>query len=155
MSGFVEVQQCVRSVIQQLMADESTLGISPSLVARSAYTALLRNVSDVPLPIEWAAIEQLKQTARAELRGKLGHESDANETYQGDMFSGHLQKFYPVRTAVDADPIYKLRDLMTHEEAAQNVRALRKQANARVAHADALEAWDLSRSLTPVADVTI
>lgn len=141
---YQQVQQAVRAVIADITASETAAVINAAAVGRAAYCSFIESHHDVPLPVEWTSVEQFKQVARKELRGKFGHESDENEVYQGDMFSGNLQKHYPVRNG-EGEPFYKLRHLLTAQEIDQNLASLKKQADARLVHYDALLAYKLGR----------
>lgn len=142
---FQQLQQSARSVIAEITTRTDTHGeINISQVARAVYEVCAEG-RFIPVRIEWAALEQYKQIARAELRAKFGHESDENEAYQDDMFSGHLQKFYPVKSGPDADAVYKRLELLTDDEIEQNIASLRQQAQSRLRHCDALRAFKISR----------
>jgi hypothetical protein len=67
-------------------------------------------------------------------------ESDEADAYHGDLFSGALQNRYPLPRSAGDEPVYKLRSRLTAEERAWNVQQLRKSSQARLEHADALEA---------------
>lgn len=144
-SIYGQVQQVVRGIIAGMVSNESAGIINASAVARVAYQQQLDALSSVPLTVEWTSVEEFKQIARKELRGKFSHDSDENDVYQGDMFSGHLQVYYPVREVGEPDPYYKLRELLTDAEIDQNLRSLKKQADARLVHYDALLAYKLGR----------
>jgi hypothetical protein len=124
--------------------------ISPSAIA----AAVLRIYSADQLEphIEYASLEHLKNMARKVLAHRFSDEGDANPAYadQGELFSGHLQDRYPLPRKKGEDAVYKLREALTDEEARWNIRTLRRSADARLAHADALEAWNQSRD-TPKA----
>jgi hypothetical protein len=95
--------------------------------------------------IEYASLEGLKHLARNVLSGRYSAESDQTEAHQGELFSGRLQTRYPLPRSKGEEPGYKLREALTKPEAAWNIATLRKAAEARLLHADALEAWDQSR----------
>jgi len=92
--------------------------------------------------IEYASLEHFKSMARKNLARSFEDGGEANPAYdeQGELFSGHLQERYPLPRKQGAEPQYKLRSLLTPQERRWNVLKLRKDANARLAHADALEA---------------
>jgi len=143
-SVYQQVCQITRKIIDAMISNDALGLISASDVARRAFDQA-RNEDNVPILIEWTSVEQFKQVARRELRGKFDHDSDDNETYQGDMFSGHLQRYYPVKEKGAEDPFYKLRELLTDADIDQNLAALKKQADARLAHYDALLAYKMHR----------
>jgi hypothetical protein len=96
--------------------------------------------------IEYTSLEGLKSIARKLLAGNFDADGEANSAHQGEMFSGHLQDRYPVPRKKGVEPVYKLREALTSDEVMWNVRTLRKSAEARLLHADALEAWHQSTS---------
>jgi hypothetical protein len=99
--------------------------------------------------VEYASLEHFKNMARKALAARFDDEGEQNTSYaaQGELFSGHLQERYPVPRVAGTDPVYKLRDSLTDDEVRWNLRTLRKSADARLAHADALEAWHQSRAV--------
>lgn len=124
--------------------------ISPSHVARELVS--LYTVGPVDPHMLYAATEHYKQMARKMLSGRYDSESEENETHQGELFSGHLQTRYPVQHKPGMEPIYKRRGALTDEEVKWNVGLLRRSGEARLQHADALEAWGIDRPATePVA----
>lgn len=96
--------------------------------------------------IEYASLEHLKNMARKVLAGNFDAEGSQNKSHQGELFSGRLQDRYPVPRKRGEEAVYKLREVLSREEVAWNIGTLRKSAEARLLHADALEAWDQSRS---------
>lgn len=139
-----QVQQIVRRVIDGIVSSGTTGLINAGAVGRMAYEAACSEGAEVPIVVEWTSVEEFKQIARRELRGKFEHDSDENDVYQNDMFAGHLQDYYPVRV-VGEEPFYKRRELLTDDEIDQNLRSLKKQADARLQHYDALAAYKLQR----------
>ncbi|MBP7651150.1 MAG: hypothetical protein KA744_14985 [Phenylobacterium sp.] len=112
--------------------------ISPSYVARELLD--LYAGASIDPHIAYASREHFKQMARRVLAGRYDAESDDNEAHQGELFSGHLQRRYPIPRASGSEPVYKLREALTPQERAWNVLSLRSSARARLLHADALEA---------------
>ena len=112
--------------------------ISPTHVARELQERYAGGALDPH--IRYTSLEHLKQMARRVLSGRYAHESDDSEAHQGELFSGHLQSRYPIPRKSGDEPAYKLRSALTFDERAWNVRSLRGSANARLLHADALEA---------------
>jgi hypothetical protein len=87
---------------------------------------------------------QLRQIAREQCR-KL-FEDDEDEAQPRFPAIEGLQWRYPTqRTKDEHEPQYVLRELMSDGDVAYNVARLRSEAEAKLAHADALEAWGLSR----------
>lgn len=120
--------------------------ISPAAVAAATLSQFAEG--GLEPHIEYASLEHLKNMARKVLARRFDDEGDDNAAYegQGELFSGHLQERYPVPRKSGEDPQYKLRALLTAEERHWNVKLLRKSADARLAHADALEAEGMSRA---------
>lgn len=116
-------------IIPRALADATFERISPEVSNRFAA---------------YLSTEMLTGMARKLLAKRFSHNSDDNESYQGDLFSGTLQLRYPLPRKKGEEPAYKLRQHLTPDERARNVSYLRKSANARLEHADALEAEGLS-----------
>lgn len=125
--------------------------IAPSALAYRVYETFC--AGDEEPRIQYTSLEHLKQMARAFLRRKKDADGEENETHGaqggfdfGTRFSGHLQDRYPLPHKDGDEPAYKLRALLSPFERAWNVAQLRKSADARNAHADALEAEGQERS---------
>lgn len=85
---------------------------------------------------------QLRQMARQFCRKHF----DPTEVAENDLFPETLQQRYPqVSPNVDADPEYVLLNLLCEADVDFNVARLRKEARAKLRHADALEAWGLRK----------
>lgn len=141
----------VTSITRFIEARNDCAIISPVAVA----VALLDEYGSGALEphIEYASLEHFKQMARRSLAHRFTDEGEENPAYssQGELFSGHLQDRYPLPRRKGEDTQYKLRSLLTAEERAWNVATLRKSANARLAHADALEAEALYQPASAAA----
>jgi hypothetical protein len=120
--------------------------LSPAALASAAYAKFADDA--VEPHVAYGCLEHFKGMARKVLAGSFADDGEGNQSYadQGELFSGHLQDRYPLPRAKGADPVYKLRHLLTPEERAWNVKTLRKSGEARLAHADALEAEGISRA---------
>lgn len=120
--------------------------ISPAAVA--AATLREFNPDTLEPHIEYASLEHFKNMARKVLAHRFDDDGDENPSYaaQGEMFSGHLQDRYPLPRKRGDDPVYKLREQLTDDEVRWNLQSLRRSADARLAHADALEAWSQARA---------
>lgn len=127
-------------ILEQTDADIITPG-SLALAVQRRYIS-----NKVDAHIEYASLEHCKAIARRVLAGKHDIESDESEAYQGELFTGRLQTRYPLPRPKGEEPAYKLRENMSDDEIRWNIRSLRKSADARLEHADALEAWFRSRS---------
>lgn len=114
--------------------------LSPAALAMVAYDCFAEE--GVEPHIAYGCLEHFKSLARKVLAGRFADEGEKNDAYagQGELFSGHLQERYPLPRKKGEDPQYKLRSELTAEERAWNVKQLRKSADARLLHADALEA---------------
>lgn len=126
-------------IVDQSQADI----ITPSSLAQAVQGLYLSRQVDPH--IEYASLEHHKQIARRVLAGKMDAESDENEVYQGELFTGRLQTRYPLPRQKDVEPAYKLREALTDAEVAWNIAALRRSAEGRMLHAIALEAWHQER----------
>lgn len=115
--------------------------LSPAAVAVAIYAKFV--TTEVDARIAYAAHEHFKHMARKELAARFEDRGEDNPAYsgQGELFSGHLQERYPVPRKKDEDPVYKRLQDLTQEELRWNVRSLRRSADARLAHADALAAY--------------
>lgn len=120
--------------------------MSPSAIASAVLDAFAGDKLEPH--IEYASLEHFKNMARKMLAHRFSDDGAENTAYaaQGELFSGHLQDRYPVPRAPGTDPVYKLREALTDDEIRWNLVTLRKSADARLAHADALEAWHSTRS---------
>lgn len=119
------------------------LGSAIALSATTIAIAVQDRYSTGPVEphVQYTSLEHLKHMARKALAGRYEPDGEENESHQGEMFSGVLQDRYPVPRERGADPVYKHRESMTVIELDWNVAQLRKSANARLRHADALQAW--------------
>lgn len=118
--------------------------VSPSALAYGVYTGIASgSESDT---INFLSLEQLKQMCREFLRRRKDADGEENDAHaQGELdlgvrFSGKLQDRYPLPRKDGEEPTYKLRHHLTPEERYWNVMQLRKSAQARLEHADALQA---------------
>lgn len=138
----------IRDAIQRFVNDRHDCAIiSPTAVAAAIFAEFAERA--VEPHIAYASIEHFKQMARQVLAARFEDDGEDNPAYadQGELFAGHLQERYPVPRKRGDEPQYKLREALTDEEVAWNVRVLRRSADARLAHADALRAWALTRTV--------
>lgn len=87
---------------------------------------------------------QLRQIARSFCRKNF----DPAETIENDLFPDTLQPRYPKHFYVSSsekEPEYVLLDLLEKSDVEFNVDRLRREARAKLRHADALEAWGLRK----------
>lgn len=125
--------------------------VSPSGLAYSVYRAI--STGEESDTVNYLSIEHLKQMCREFLRKRKDADSDDNDAHgaQGELalgvrFSGKLQDRYPLPRAPGEEPAYKLRHHLTPEERNWNVMQLRKSGQARLEHADALQAEGSERA---------
>lgn len=96
---------------------------------------------DSPSLVKIAAILELKQLARAVCRKRQADGESEDE--DASLFDGQLQERYPAMRGLSEDGStegYVLRNHMTVEERRKNINRLRREARAKIRHADALEA---------------
>jgi len=128
----------------------SAIALSPTSVALAVQRGFTSQSMEPH--VQYTSLEHIKHMARKALSGRFEESGDANDAHQGDMFSGQLQDRYPTPRERGCDPVYKLRDHLSTSEAQWNVDTLRKAANARMRHADALDAWNANRVTDIVED---
>lgn len=143
----MSLHESINTAMQRYIDGRADCAIlSPAAMASAAYQEF---ASDSVEPhIEYGCLEHFKGMARKVLAGRFTDDGEENAAYagQGELFSGHLQDRYPLPRKAGTDPTYKLRHLLTAEERAWNVALLRKSGEARLAHADALEAEAMSQA---------
>lgn len=142
----MSLHETIASAMTRFIEDRGDCAIiSPAAVA----SATLRQFCDVSLEphIEYASLEHFKNMARKVLAHRFADDGEENPAYQGqgELFSGNLQDRYPLPRKRGDDPVYKLREQLTDDEVRWNLQSLRRSADARLSHADALEAWHQSR----------
>jgi hypothetical protein len=119
--------------------------INPSWIATEALKEIDPANTSVAL-VRLGCHLQLRQIARGQCR-KLFEDGDDDSEPQFTEFK-ELQWRYPTaRSKGQSDPEYVLRDHLTDRDVAYNVARLRTEARAKLAHADALEAWGRSRAV--------
>lgn len=137
----MSLHEAITTEMQRYIDARSDCAIlSPAAIAAHSYEVFAQ--SSVDEHIQYGCLEHFKAMARKVLAHRFADDGEDNAAYanQGELFSGHLQDRYPLPRKAGTDPTYKLRHLLTAEERAWNVTLLRKSADARLAHADALEA---------------
>ena len=131
-----QLLQIVRQEIEGLVGG-GEIEIKPSLIAQRTLDVLdPENYS--PELVAWAGNLEIRQLARQELRMYVEEREEQLEN-QEDMFGHALSDRYPVHR--NGEPTYIPRELMTFDEAMLNVVRLRHEAEAKMEHADNLEAW--------------
>jgi hypothetical protein len=120
--------------------------INPSWIATEALKEIDPAARSVDL-VRIGCHLQLRQIARAACRKLFEGKADEDEPEFAEF--KHLQWRYPTARSKDAaEPEYVLRDRLTDEDVAYNITRLRREGRAKLAHADALEAWGRSRQLS-------
>lgn len=109
--------------------------ISPEDLAQAVYKRIDPRYVSPPL-VQHAAILELKQLARGICATR--QLEDERNVEQGSLFDIQLQPRYPARR--DNRDVYVLRAHLTLEERNENIARLRAEAEAKHAHADALQA---------------
>lgn len=134
-------QQIMAEMARQYEHMRDAVIIGPSALAHSVYETFATGEEDPN--IQYMSLEQCKQMARKFLARNCDADSDENSAHgvQGAFeFSGKLQDRYPLPRKSGEEAAYKQRHHLTSDERAWNVAQLRKSADARNEHADALEA---------------
>jgi hypothetical protein len=118
--------------------------ISPSWVATEAMLQIdPEKVIQQRFPLAYLASHlELRQIARSVCRGLFEDDDDkSGDSRQHELFPD-LQWRYPAAKSKDQEePEYVLRELMEPEDVYYNVSRLRAEAETKLRHADALEAW--------------
>lgn len=134
-------EQINAEIARQYEAMRDAVVVGPGSLAFGVYQHFATGIEEPH--IQYASLEHLKQMARRFLAKRHDHDSDENPAHISQAsfaFSGQLQDRYPLPRHKGEEPVYKQRHQLTFEERAWNVEQLRKSANARLEHADALEA---------------
>lgn len=134
-------QQIMAEMARQYEHMRDAILIGPSALAHVVFEQFATGQEEPH--ISYTSLEQMKQMARKFLARNCDPESDDNEVHGAQAafeFSGKLQDRYPLQRKAGEEPAYKVRSLLTADERAWNVAQLRKSADARNEHADALEA---------------
>ena len=126
----------------RVLNDAKVIGISPKLLAEKVFDEIDPR-SRSPLLVQGAAILELRQLARGICRDEHTKSQEVSES--GSLFDFQLQARYPATRAIEGmdrekEEVYVLREHLTVKERRQNSARLRGEANAKIAHADALDA---------------
>src|SRR5262249_27808706 len=113
--------------------------ISPSWVATETMVILDPERQSKQI-VYFGCHLQVRQIARDILRGRFVENGD--KSAQHELFP-ELQKMYPTARSKDNedDPEYVALEHMTKDDIDYNVARLRAEAEAKLKHADSLEAW--------------
>ena len=141
-----QLDSIIAQVVTCLEA-QNVLLISPENVANQV-DAMIDPDSLSPSLKTYASIMQIRQSTRAYLRKRHDPvEKMEQEILDGtaDMFSDHIQPYYPVKRLDKGKKAYAKTETLTEEEVNFNVNRMRKAGAALLTHADALEAWFRSK----------
>jgi hypothetical protein len=123
---------------------DSSISISPSWVATEAMQ-VLDPERTAPMLVYAGCNLQLRQIARSQLRGRFQSDEDNGDKH--DLFP-LLQRRYPTSRSVRTDePEYVLLEYLSDVDIGFNVARLRAEAMAKLAHADALQAYGKERPM--------
>jgi hypothetical protein len=129
-----ELTQLIRQ--QYNVLDQANIiAICPSDLAEAVF-GIIDPRSLSPDLVRLAAVLELRQLSRAICRER--HATQEHNAEQGSLFDMQLQPRYPAER--DGDDAYVLRSYLTLDERMRNIERLRREANAKLAHADALQA---------------
>lgn len=129
-----EIADAVATVIA---ASKGMARVEAGWVAHGAMQ--LVDPDRVSLPsVYWGCNEYAKQVAMLQLRGKFV--TNIAITDQHEMFP-ELQVRYPAKPKKGVEPYYIKLELMTEDDVNYNISRLRKEAQTKLAHADALADW--------------
>lgn len=147
MSTHEEIVQQIRKQIDVTNA-EKTQDLSPEIIALRVYSCFANGNEDVH--IRHGCVEAYKAMARRVLAREFGADEE-DETKQSDMFAGHLQERYPIRTPAGAEPVYRIREALSNDDLDWNIQRLMKVSHAARKHAEALTVFRNSRNEMSVA----
>jgi hypothetical protein len=138
-----EESQLAEIVARIIDIRRGQIGINPSWVATEALKEIDPASRSIVL-VRLGCHLHLRQLARQQCRKLFGdHKSDPADR-EPELFEGLQWRYPTARSKADDEPEYILRDHMSDEDVGYNVGRLRAEANAKLAHADALEAWGRS-----------
>lgn len=142
----------VEELARQYDRYSDAVTVNPSSLAFGALEALASGAESDST--KYLSFEQLKQMSREFLRRRKDADGEENDAHSGQVeldlgiqFSGKLQDRYPIPRKYGDEPTYKLRQHLTAAERHWNVMQLRKSAQARLEHADALQAEGAEREV--------
>lgn len=115
--------------------------ISAAWIATEAMKELDADRIAPPLVFLGCHLE-LRQIARSLLRGTF--EGDSEPGAQHNLFP-ELQRRYPVARSRGDEAVYVLLEDLTKADVKYNVNRLLSEADSKIKHARALEAWDAKR----------
>jgi hypothetical protein len=117
--------------------------INPSWIATEALKEIDPSNRSVALVRTGCHLE-LRQIARAQCR-KLFEDGEDDDEPLFDAIEGLQWRYPTARSKQQPEPEYILREHMTEADLVFNVMRLRLEGQAKLRHADTLEAWGHSR----------
>jgi hypothetical protein len=132
---------CVRSIRKTIEALEAgeLLRIECDGVALRAQSDLESGYGAIPE--QYGFLQFLLDLTRKELARAYDAESQETRAIQGDMFTGHLQAYYPIPHKRGEKPVYVKLEALNVDQLRWNAEQHRKVGNAHLRHADALDAY--------------
>jgi hypothetical protein len=139
-----EAQKLIDIVTRIVDERREETRISPSWVATEAMLVIDPRRTAPPL-VHLGCHLELRQLARSILREWFEGEQEDHDSAQHELFP-NLQRRYPVQRTRGDEPEYVRLEDMSIADLRFNVGRLRREAHAKLAHADALEAFGRSRA---------
>jgi hypothetical protein len=139
-----EENQLAEIVARIIDIRRGQIRINPSWIATEALKEIDPAARSVDL-VRLGCHLTLRQIARAQCR-KLFEDSEDEDEPRFTGFDGLQWRYPTVRSKQNEEPEYVLRDHMSRSDVEYNVARLRREGRAKLAHADALEAWERSRA---------
>ena len=142
-----EERQLTEIILKIIDTRRDQLYMNPSWVATEGLNEIDPE-RIAPVLVRLGCHLHLRQIARANLRKQFDASDEDMDAEPEFAEFKQLQRRYPTaRSKKSEEPVYVLRDHMTDDDVAYNVARLRSEARAKLAHADALEAWGKSRGV--------
>jgi hypothetical protein len=139
----IEERKLAEVIARIIELRSGAVSISPTWVASEAMQELDPDRTS-PMLVYAGCNLQLRQIARGQLRRKFQPDDDKGAEH--DLFPGLQQRYPTARSARAEDPEYVLLEHLTMTDIDYNVARLRSEARAKLAHADALEAYGGERA---------
>lgn len=142
-----EEGQLAEIVARIIEIRRTQIRVNPSWIATEALKEIDPANRSHPL-VRTGCHLQLRQIARAQCRKLFEDDDNEDDNDNEPPFIGfkELQWRYPAARSKDKpEPEYVLLDRLSHADVEYNVQRLRREGQAKLDHADALEAWGRSR----------
>jgi hypothetical protein len=132
-------KQKLRILLRQIYDRlDAMVEVSPSWLATEALLTLDPH-KRTPTMVYLAAHLELRQIGREFCRIHFEPDDDS-EAEQHPLFPG-IQKRYPRKHELGKEPVYVRAEHMNEADVAFNVTRLKREGEAKIAHATRLEAW--------------